>query len=265
MIIRELLHEDRTYYVHSQGDDATDGLNAGPDCAFRSWQCAVNAVAALDLGGRNVTIQHDAEPGCTVFTEPVKIPPLVGGGVLAISGSAAPGGTIFDVPTGCWTLDRVGTPNVVFRNVTLRGGGSGLINVQNGATVSIGNGVVFGPGTFAHVFVHDSQSMAYILNARYRITGSASYHLFINGGMLFLEETKATLEGDDLSFLGGFACVLNGGKLQTVTTEFIGSSTGPRFSATANGVINTSLGAAQAAEYFPGSWQGYLSSGGQYL
>jgi hypothetical protein len=262
--MRELLTEARTYHVHSQGSDENDGLSAGIEGAFASWQAAIKAVAALDFNGHDVTIQHDVEPAATVFTEPVKIPPLVGGGVLAICGSPTPGGTVFDVPTGCWTLDRVGPTSVTFRDLTLRGGGSGLINVQSGAIVSIGSGVVFGPGGFAHVYVHDSMSMAYILNAQYSITGNASYHLFVNGGMLFMEEMAVTLEGER-SFPGGFACALNGGKIQTVTTTFTGTSTGPRFSVTANGVINTFLGPEAGAEYFPGSWEGHISTGGQYL
>lgn len=267
---RDVLTADRTYYVRSDALYAdAPGLIDSADGACRTWQQAVDLVAVLDLGGRIVTIRHGAEAGPVTFAEHVNVPTLVGGGYLAVQGSATPGRTVFDsssVAHSCFTLTNTNTP-VIFRDLTLQGGGGqglGLLQPNESSTAIVSDGVRFGTAAVAHVWVHDRQAKAYMLGASYSIVGSAAYHVYVNMGDCFLESCSVALVGTP-AFSGGFVVAASGGALQAPLSSgnlFTGAATGQRYYANANGVINTFGG---GANYFPGSAIGAVASGGQYV
>jgi hypothetical protein len=63
------------------------------------------------------------------------------------------------------------------------------------------------------------------------------------------------------TFVSAFANAENGSVWINGTMTFTGSFTGPRYSVTLNGVINTGSG---NVNFFPGSAAGTFSAGGQY-
>ena len=254
-----MLKENRTYYVRTDGNDKNSGLTDEAVGAFKTWQRAVQIVAALDLAGQTVTLQHGEEYPQT-FTSTVVIPPMTGGGRLLVRGAPTPGATTFNVPGQCFQLESPGC-KVQFENMTLIGGGSGQIYVAYNSAAYIHHGMVFGPCNFAHIYVHDSQAMALVLGASYIVNGGGGYHLFNNAGMVFMEASSIVLK-ERPHFAGGFVEMRNGAKMQTVSTMFPGASTGPRYQVRTNGVIDTAGG---GPDYFPGSSPGAVSSGGQYV
>lgn len=267
---REILTASRVYYVRSDATytDAPGRLDTAAG-ACKTWQQAMDLVAALDLNGQTVTVQHGSEAGIVTFTAHTTINTMVGGGNLLVVGQSASGHTVVDsssVPHSCFTLQNVGATPVTFQNITLQGGGGaglGLIQINEYGTGIIGNGVRFGATATAHVWVHDNAAKAYLLGAAYEIFGSAPEHIFVNMGGCFLESCTVTLTGTP-AFSSGFIAAINGGAVQSPVTSsnvFTGAATGPRYSANTNGVINTFGG---GATYFPGNAGGSTATGGQY-
>lgn len=266
---REVLTASRTYYVRSDAlySDAPGRLDSAAG-ACQTWQQAVNLAAALDFGGKVVTIQHGSE-GSASFAAGVTIPTLTGGGTLLIKGSSTPGNTTVDT-TGlglsCFALRNTGTTPVDFRDITVVGGGGvglGLIMPYDDSTAIIGNGVRFGAATYAHVWVHDNKATAYALAASYSIIGGAQYHFRVNMGGAFLEGCTVTLTGTP-AFSVAFVAVSNAGALQaplSSSNTFTGAATGSRYLADKNGVVDTQGG---GATYFPGNAVGTTATGGQY-
>jgi hypothetical protein len=257
---REVLDADRTYYVRSDATytDAPGRLDSAAG-ACRTWQQAVDLVAALDLNGHTVTIQHGSEGGHT-FAELVKVGTLVGGGHLIVSGLDASGSTLFSCAGNPWMLTDVQTP-VKFQNLKLQGTGGdfALIEPIQQTLVQIGDGVIFGAASNAHIWVHDRQALLYVLSVSYQIVGGALYHIFVNGGMAFHEQATATLVGTP--GFTSFVAATNGGAVQSIGSTFTGAATGQRYNATMNGAVNTFGG---GASYFPGNAAGSTATGGQY-
>lgn len=259
---RPALSGDRIYFVRTDGSDSNDCLSDRPEGACRTWQHAVDLVAALDINRFTVAIQHGVEAGPKTFTANTLIPPLVGGG-LHIVGSPIPGNTIFNVPgNDCFTLYAT-VGSVAFDQMTLVGGSSGQINVTYNSIAIIGSHMIFGASSaLAHVNVHDSLAMALFLSSNYTITGgSANAHIFVNGGMVFHERSAVTLTGTP-DFPAAFIAATNGGKVQAAGSTFTGAATGPRYNVAGNAVISVFGG---GIDYFPGSQPGTTSFGGQYI
>lgn len=256
---REMIPNDRTYFVRTDGNNVNNGFTDSPQGAFQTFQRAADVVAVLDFGGKMVTIQHGTEGGVKTFNESISVPALTGGGGLKFSGSSTPGNTIIAGTGGeCFRLNSTHA-EVTFSNITLTNNGSVLIIVVGNSTLSFGNGVRLGPASFAHIYIHDNQALGYLLSINYTIFGSAPCHIFVNGGMLFLEYSHEEIVGTPSFWL--FLGVINGGRIQCIANTFSGSIAGPPFGVWANGVINTFGG---GIGILPGAGTGYISSGGQF-
>jgi hypothetical protein len=263
MMSREVLTADRTLYVRSDAlyTDAP-GLIDSQAGACQTWQQAINLAQALDFNGHTVTLQHGSESAHT-FAEGLSFGTRVGGGVLVVKGQSTAGNTVFD-PAGSETfrLDNTQGP-VGFQNLTARNGTGTIWSVVNGSRCEIYSGVVMGAATTYHIWVHDRQSLLYILNASFTISGSAVAWLFINMGSAFIENSNVTFVSTP-AFSGAFVYVVTGGALQSPLssplTTASGSATGPRYHVDSGGVINTYGG---GASYFPGNSAG-SSTGGTY-
>lgn len=254
---REMLTSSRTYFVRSDGSDGNTCLADSPGGACRTWQHAVDLAARLDFGGNNVTIQHGNEAAPVVFAERIAITTLVGGGNLHLRGSPTPGKTILRPAGGDVIALRSVVTSVQVWDMTLEGGDC-LLMVAYLSTLNIRDGVVFGPASFTHILVHDPQVVVLDVNAATTIAGGGGYHYLINGGMLFLEYSSQTFVGNPGFY--AYAGLINGGKLQSVGTTFSGASTGMRYSATGNSIIQGNLG----PNYFPGTSPGIVSGGSLY-
>jgi hypothetical protein len=262
-MLRERLTADRTYYVRSDALYAdAPGLLDSPAGACRTWAQAVGAALALDFDHHTVTIQHGSEAPHT-FTVGLIVNTIVGGGRLVISGQAAPGGTVFDVSgADTFYLDNTVSP-VQFVNLTARGGAGAIFSVVNGTRCELGSGLIIGAATTYQVWVHDTKSLLYVLNAAITINGGGFAFCFVNMGAAFIEACQFTLVGTP-AYASAFVHALNGGAIQSPASApavFTGSAVGPRYVATQNGVINTYGG---GASYFPGSVAGSVSTGGIY-
>jgi len=259
--VREVLTTGRTYYVRSDGSNSNNGLTDSPSGAFLTWQKAFDVCATLDFNSQVVTVQHGVESGVVTFTVGNVINTMVGGGQLQVKGHSFVGKTVFNVVAAdiFKVLDcRV---SVNFDQMTLIGGDLGQIHSLYDSVVTIGSSVHFGTAPFAHVYVHDAKAMALMLGSAYKIDGGANYHIFVNGGFVFHESCTLTLTGTP-NFAGAFVETINGGCIQCVNLFTGGAATGPRYFATANGIINTF---GQGINIFPGNAAGATTAGGQYI
>lgn len=258
---RPLLTGDLTYFVRSDGSDSNDCLSDSAGGACLTWQHPVDLAAAWDINRYTITIRHGVESSPKTFTANTSIPAMTGGGGLKLFGSATPGYTIINVAgDDCFTLNGVGTTQVLFGQMKLVGGGAAQINVAGNSVAIIGGGMDFGAANWVHVFVHDSQALLYVLNSSYTVSGSAPQsHIFVNGGMAFHENSPITITGTP-SFPGAFLAATNAGKIQVTSAFHSGSIIGPSCAAQANAVINT----------YGGGWKlpgtaCVTATGGQYI
>ena len=101
----------------------------------------------------------------------------------------------------------------------------------------------------------------------YTISAGSGCHFIAGQGgyiqMLGVPSTPGviTLTGTP-AFASGFACAQSNGSVEVgVANTFSGSATGPRYSGSLNGTINSGGG---GASYFPGNAAGSVSTGAQY-
>ena len=96
----------------------------------------------------------------------------------------------------------------------------------------------------------------------YSISGASGAHINVGtGASAQIALHTITLTGTP-AFSGAFAKAFDAGTLNISGCTFTGSATGPRYSATGNGVIDT---AGAGATYLPGNAGGSVATGGQYI
>lgn len=249
---REVLTAARTYYVATTGSDTNTGLSAG--VPFATVQKAIDAVAALDLSGFDVTLQL-ANGTYAAATVAAVSGPFIGRGSVTLRGDPA-------------------TP----ANVTLNGSGT-CVSVTNGARLSVSGlrftggtaisaiggyvtvtgAVNFGASSGYHVATGDGGRAS--INTSYAISGGALYHwIAYSHGAISCGSRTVTLSGTP-AFSQAFAYASRLGALEVAFNTFSGSATGTRYAIDTNGFIFV-YGAG--ANYLPGSVAGSASTGGQY-
>lgn len=259
--VRELLAANRTYYVRTDGSDSNNGLANTSGGAFLTVQKALDAAARLDFSGFKVTISV----GAGTFSGRAIIPLAVGQTDVSKLEITGVGATTILTSSGAFTNATVycGVPgagatiaNVKVQNTIGSSQGCAL-NVENSGQITIGSTVEIGA------------------------TGWIAARAATNGVLKFT--AGATVSGDATNIFGaqfgGYIEIAGTFALGTRTvtqtaaatntgvifspggTSFTGTVTGSRYSASANGVLNTSAG---GASFFPGSSAGATSSGGQY-
>lgn len=259
---REVLTAARTYYVRSDAlyTDAPGLLDSAAG-ACQTWAQAIGYAEALDFNGHAVTIQHGSE-GAHTFDEYLSIGTLTGGGRLDICGSSTPGNTVLAPTTPGITAILEGRHTlspVYLSDITFSGSDCHVMAVYL-TTISLLDGVIFGTATNYHLFVHDSLALIADVTASTTITGGASYHMLVSGGMAFIEYGTTTLTGTP-AFSGAYVGLINGGKVQSAGQTFSGAATGSRYYVVQNSSLNTQAG---GASYFPGNSAGTTGTGGQY-
>lgn len=130
----------------------------------------------------------------------------------------------------------------------------------NGGSIDFSN-LNFGASAWSHIRAESNGSIS--ASGNYSISGGVGIFHFdtVTGGNIYTEGRTATLTGTP-NFAVAFAGVNIGGTLHVNGMTFSGSGTGPRYSASANGVIFTNGG---GANYFPGNSAGSTATGGQYI
>lgn len=255
---REVLTAARTYFVATTGNDSNNGLTAGTP--FLTVQKAVNVAYGLDFNGQVVTIQ--IADG------------TYAGGVL-LSGPAV-GQT---APAQLIIQGNMVTPaNVVFSFATA---GSACLTGTNYALATI-QGIRFNGTSSTFSISPQSGAVFFISTCDF---GAASTHLYALAGGFIGVAGNYTISGGTSSHMRaqqrGMIQLL-GGRTITITGSptfsafayadscsviisngctFTGTVSGPRYTVTLNGVIDTNV---SGANYFPGTTAGSVATGGQY-
>jgi hypothetical protein len=252
-VVREKLSADRTYFVRTDGSDSNTGLANTSGGAFLTIQKAVNTALALDSGTYNVTISLQASStfttGATISSK------LNGSGTLTISGSST---TISTTSAACFNV--INGAAVTLSGMTLQTTTSGIaLHAYAGGIVTLGASMVF--GACAGTAQMACQSYAYITaDVNYTISGAAARHMYADGGTIFCGVSRTITITGTPAFSSSFADCRASGTILTFSNTY-GATTGKRYDATLNGVINTFGG---GASYFPGSVAGTTATGGQY-
>ncbi len=266
-----------TYYVRTDGSDTacnglTDAASSGaPNCAFASWQKAIQTAYLIDFNNLDVYIKAGSQTGVQTWNECDTIQGIwVGGARLHIDGNGA--NTVFNCATSeDFLLANVGN-QVMFGSLELiSGGGYGSLVVTDGSFLGFDNpGPIFGNAYGSHIFVHDNQSQAAILGSTYSIIGGTGVgnsnpggtgHISVaEGGSLGHENNTVTITGTPS--IAYFANATTNGTIKSTLDTFTGSINGARYYVSSGAQVST-LGAGDS--YFPGSSSGTVTSGGQYV
>lgn len=257
--VRELLSAARTYYVRTDGSDSNTGLSNTAGGAFLTIQKAIDVASALDNGGWDITIQ--VADG--TYSGSIALKSYVGSGLLILRGnSSSPANVLISTSTnsilaqsviGKWSLEY-------FKVQTSTGS---LIVAQGGVTSLYITGLHFGaagPGGNPQVFA-DGAQITFVQSAPCTIAGGGGFNVYaINSGVIECSGMSITLTGTP-AFTGAFAYTTRTGVIRMAGNTFNGASTGARYTATMNGVIDVS---GAGASYLPGNAAGSTATGGQY-
>ncbi|MGN6777561.1 hypothetical protein [Rhizobium sp.] len=257
---------DKTYWVRSDGNDNNDGSANDPAHAFSTLLGAYNSVRSrtfangyktvLQLGtaGNYVGLRHDGWPGqieikgdaanranyrLTPVPGDLSCVSVLDGRQLRVSG-----------------VSLVGTPGADARCAWAFGGSLELADIDFRSS---------GVGTLASVLAEASGNVT-LLGAIDVYFARASFALCIGGASVYLGNSLVTalinLQSDGLAFDEGFIRVSEGGRVMRRNVTISGfSATGKRYAADLGGIINVSGG---GENFFPGSLNGTLATGGQY-
>jgi hypothetical protein len=228
--------------------------------AFATIQKAADVVfGSLDLGGFDVTIQlADGSYSAGVMMKH----PQVGAGLVTIQGNASSPANVVLSNSSAAVLAVIHVENganLHIQNVeiqsTLR---SGLLARANGF-ISFA-GIRFGTIQSFHIYADDH---GYILcSGNYSVVGGGIGHMGAGGGGGFRCQARTvTLVGTPV-FTGVFAEAAISGFLIVNGNTYSGSATGKRYTANLNGTI---LAGGAGPNYLPGSTDGTVTSGGQYV
>lgn len=252
---REKLSAPRTYYVRTDGNDNNNGLSNSSSGAFLTLQKALTLIGNLDLGTHDITIQ--VGPG--TYNASSVGGATVGSGRVAIVGNTSNPSSVVFTSSGIVLSFSRGLYRV--SGVTLSSTGASLINSLIGADVEVGNVRFGGTGTFGSHMNADGGLIRTI--ASYEIFGGAWFHARATAGGILRSEIAITVTLTGVpAFTGAFIRGQNLGQAVYYQATFVGTATGPRYDAAANGVVTSNGG---GANYYPGNTAGTVSTGGQYL
>jgi hypothetical protein len=125
----------------------------------------------------------------------------------------------------------------------------------------------FGVAPSAHMYAHQARietlptDYARTTAAAYTISGGAQYHAAcLDGGWISIHGSTITLSGTP-AFSTRFAVSETAGRIDAVSTTFVGGATGQRYYAGPGGFIVTGGG---GANFFPGNVAGVVDPLGFY-
>lgn len=255
---REVLTAARTYYVRTDGSDSNNGLANTSGGAFLTVQKALDVAATIDFGGYTVTVQI----ADGTYTGAISAPVMTGQASAASLTIRGNNGTPANVILSTTSASTIAVPSGARAKVLdleMRTTTSGFCFNVDGGTLEYGN-VRFGACAQSHIRTTAGGSVTGTGN--YTISGGAQAHVLANrSGVWWGTFLTVTLSGTP-AFSVGFIDARETGSAAAVSMTFSGSATGPRYSITMNGVINTGGG---GASYLPGNSAGSTATGGQYV
>lgn len=256
---RIVLSGDTDFYISTTGSDSNNGTSSGtPWLTFRhAWDVLTQD---YDLAGFDATV-HVADGTYSTGATFAGVPTIGSGRIIFQSTSGNATACIVSVASGnCFTLLR--SANVTMNNIKLIATTGDAFFVGSKSNLEI-SGINFGACGGDHIFVDEQARVN--LAGDYAISGSAANHWnaqSIAEIHLGTSSITITLSGTP-AFSGYFARAANLGLvvLNSLPTFAGSGATGARYSATYNGVINTSSG---STTFLPGNSAGTTSTGGQY-
>lgn len=256
-VAREVLTAARTYYVRSDGNDSNTGLANTSGGAFLTIQKAIDTAAGLDTSVYDVTTQL----GDATRTVAVTLRKLTGAGEGIIQGnSGTPANVVISV-TSANAISGTNVGNWTIKDLKLATttSGSGIF-AQGGATRINFSNLNF--GAIATHQISANKGATVVATGNYAISGAAYTHAVGElMGNIDISGVTVTISGTP-AFGGAFALATTLGAVRAWSNTFSGSATGPRYSAVANGVVDTNGG---GATYLPGNVGGSTGTGGQYI
>lgn len=256
---REKLTGNRTYYVRTDGNDSNDGLTNTSGGAFATIQHAINTVCDdLDLSEASVTIQV----GAGTYNENVTLRRYLasyGGARITLQGdTTTPSNVVISTSSGnCITASYLMACSWAIAGFKLVASSGSGIAVAWQSQVHIYE-MEYGACSSRHIDV--TYGAIVYLREDYTISGSAAYHIMVNGqAMVLALSSTVTLTGTPAFTY--FTYVTRGGQLYIVNNTYSGSATGARYYVNLNSAIDTG---ASGATYLPGDTLGVTATGGQY-
>lgn len=250
---------DRTYFVNAAtGNDNNNGLSSGS--AFATIQKAVNVASGVQWNGYNCTISvADGTYAAVILKN------ITGAASATLTGNTA-------TPANCVTgqISNNSVSGWLVQGFKPAVTGSGTHNLSCiGGSITIGNmewplnnnagggngGAHMAAGAGGAIFVGGAQRIA---------AGATIAHMYAADGGAIRGSGSPSLNVVAAAGFTAFASVTNG-SLNVVYGSITGAAnvtTGLRYSAAANGVINTN-GAGE--NYYPGASAGTKATGGQYV
>jgi hypothetical protein len=257
--IRTRLTANTTFYVSTAGSDSNNGLSS--TSPWLTLQHAANVIqSTYDLSGFIATISLSAG---TYTGNVIVNGPFVGAlgpqSVVFLGNTGSPASYISNVGSGN-NFDAETGAQFTVSGMQLSGGSYALLAGSGGASISFGN-IIFEAATTTHLGSGVGGTVTAIGN--YTIAGGAPNHAFAGnvGAFIAINNITVTLTGTP-AFSSAFANANGLSEVQVFSATFSGSATGSRYSAAANGVVNTQ---GAGATYLPGNASGTTATGGQYV
>ncbi|RAK52143.1 hypothetical protein [Phenylobacterium deserti] len=253
---RERLTANRTYYVATTGSDVSnDGLTDGSP--FLTVQRALDATERLDFNGFTVTVQiadgtyadRFIIPICTGQKDPQNL--MIRGNV------STPANVVMSFAgAGLATIATFSGSRARVSGMKLTGGATSF-GISSRGYIEFSD-LDFGTHN-AHLLCQYGGTIAAVGN--YSISGGGQSHIRADAnGLIRVDERTVTITGTP-AFGTAFANATQTGVITCRLMTFVGSATGPRYTATLNGVIYTE---GASATYLPGNAAGSTATGGQY-
>ncbi|RLP25218.1 DUF2793 domain-containing protein [Mesorhizobium sp. YM1C-6-2] len=254
--VRETLTGNRTYHVRADGSDGNAGLADSAAGAFLTLQKAFDTICTIDLNGHTVTISV----GSGSF-EGITFNKAWVGGNIVVSGAGASNTVIASTSSGAAFHATAPMPGIVtLQNMKITNSAGGGIRLDAASRFLCGAGLEFGTCVASHILAAAPGAFLSMLSA-YTISGGSIYHLNAQfGAYIRATGVTVTLTGTP-AFSIAYANASNMGAI-LASGSFSGAATGPRYTATAGGGINTS---GSGASFFPGNASGTATSPGWYL
>lgn len=256
---RELLTENRTYYVRTDGDDGNAGLVNDADGAFLTVQRAIDVASALDNNGYNITVQL----ADGTYSENIFLKQCVGTGTVTIVGNVAtPANVIIAGTTACFSSLGQST-TYTLSSMKLTGTGSTIgIDCRYSSIINY-TSLVFHSSFLYHIQALFGGNV--ICSGDYFITAGASnahWSARSGGGITFQGRTISIYNA--ITFTQFAECRYSATMfLNSSTFTLVGGATvtAKRYLSDLNAVIQTAGG---GANYLPGNAAGVTATGGQY-
>lgn len=261
LIGAQRLQADTTFYVSNGGLDSNDGATAGT--AWLTLQHAWDTIVGhYNLNGYRATINVAAGVYAPLNAQGSAAGNTHGAAGIIINGAGAT--TTGVVGTNAHAVNAAQGALLTVQNLRFNAtgplasnAGCGLI-AGSGAVIAFAN-VDFIQCEVAHAYAQ-SQGSIYIGGA-YSISGGSNIHLAVGPGSALATTAPSVVTINGTLPINVFALVAQAGQMTVPGMTFVGATTGIKYQASLNGVINTQSG---NIGYFPGDQPGTTATGGQY-